>query len=232
MSLDTVSSVYAGDWRHDANAVFPSSLSHACPFGCRKSRCDKCCRLNQSTSLSPPSRLQGKKEVASMQIDIRGPRPYLPARGWMMVCLGKKNELYSQHARYDSCVLLQSLHNLLPKSHSTDTFPTPNPHERASHVTCCRTTRTHQEITASRKAMTIPFAVLSERLWYLIHKFLELCLTEICSRPSDQLSVWHMLYHWFHSVLLPFHTMMSDRQAEVPGSHYSQLAFCSESLLS
>lgn len=181
--------------------------------------------------LAPPSRLQGKKEVASMQVDIRGPRPYLPARGWMMVCLDKKNELYSQHARYDSCVVLQSLHTLLPKSHSTDTFPT-HSHERASHAMCCRTTRTHLEITASRKAMTIQLAVPSERLWYLIHKFLELCLTEICSRPGDQLSVWHVLCHWFYSVLLPFHTMMSDRQAEAPGSHYSRLAFCSESLLS
>lgn len=47
------------------------SFSHVCPLGCW-SRCDKCCRLNQSTPLSPltPS---GEKEDASMQIDIRRP---------------------------------------------------------------------------------------------------------------------------------------------------------------
>lgn len=44
-------------------------------------------------------------------------------------------------------------------------------------------------------------------------------------------SVTNTPHHWLCLVLLPFHTIMSDRQAEALGSHDSQLAFCSSSFL-
>lgn len=50
---------------------------------------------------------------------------------------------------------------------------------------------------------------------------------------SDQLSqACNVLHRSFHLIPSPFHTTLSDRQAEVPGSHYSQLAFCSDFFLS
>lgn len=71
------------------------SLSHGCPLGCR-SRCDKCCRLNQSTppSPSPPpsSPPLGRRRMPPCRLISGGPAT--SCRGWLMVCLDKKWTLF------------------------------------------------------------------------------------------------------------------------------------------